>query len=48
VQVAADGTWSIAFDSTLPSGPYVLFVKETNAGHSVTGLSRTVRVTWSG
>jgi DNA-binding SARP family transcriptional activator len=48
VQVAANGTWSIAFDSTLPSGPYVLFVKETNAGHSVTGLSRTVRVTWSG
>ncbi len=48
VQVAADGTWSTAFDSTLPSGPYTLFVKETDGRGFVTGLSRTVQFTWSG
>jgi len=47
-RVAADGTWSTAFDSTLPPGPYTLFVKETDAKGFVTGLSRTLRLTWNG
>jgi len=48
VQVGADGTWSVAFESSLASGPYTLFVKETGAGGFVTGLSRTVQFTWAG
>ena len=48
IRVADDGTWSTAFDSTLPSGPYALFVKETDASGFVTGLSRKVLFTWSG
>jgi hypothetical protein len=48
VQVGADGTWSVAFESSLAAGPYMLFVKETDAGGAVTGLSRTVQFTWSG
>jgi len=47
VQIASDGTWAIGFDSTLPAGPYTLFVKETDAHGFVTGLSRTVQFTWS-
>jgi DNA-binding SARP family transcriptional activator len=48
VQVAADGTWAIGFDSSLPSGPYTLFVKETDARGFVTGLSSTVTFAWNG
>jgi len=48
VQVGADGAWSVAFESSLASGPYTLFVKETDANGFVTGLSRTVQFTWSG
>lgn len=42
VKLAADGGWSVGFDSTLPSGPYTLLVRETDARGFVTGLSRTV------
>ena len=48
VRVAAGGTWDVAFDSTLPAGPYTLLVKETDASGFVTGLSRTVPFTWNG
>jgi len=48
VHVGGDGTWSVAFESSLASGPYTLFVKETDARGVVTGLSRTVKFTWSG
>jgi DNA-binding SARP family transcriptional activator len=48
VRVAADGTWSTAFDPTLPPGPYHLFVKETNTSGFLTGLSRTLQLTWNG
>ncbi len=48
VRVAADGTWDVAFDSTLPAGGYTLLVKETDASGFVTGLSRTVPFTWNG
>jgi DNA-binding SARP family transcriptional activator len=46
--LAADGSWAVGFDSTLPSGPYTLLVKETDARGFVTGLSRTVGFVWSG
>lgn len=47
-RVAADGTWDVAFASTLPAGPYTLLAKETDASGFVTGLSRTVPFTWNG
>ena len=48
VHVASDGTWRVGFNSSLASGPYTLFVKETDRRGFVTGLSRTVKFTWSG
>jgi hypothetical protein len=48
VQPAADGSWAVPFDRSLPSGPYTLLVKETDARGFVTGLSRTAGFVWSG
>jgi hypothetical protein len=48
VRRAADGRWSTAFDASLPSGPYTLFVKETDAHGLATGLARKRSFTWSG
>jgi len=48
IKVGADGTWSTAFESTLPSGPYALLVKETDASGVVTGLSRKLLFSWNG
>jgi DNA-binding SARP family transcriptional activator len=48
VRLAADGGWGVGFDSSLPSGPYTLLVRETDARGFVTGLSRTVGFVWSG
>lgn len=48
VHVASDGTWAVGFNTALPSGPYTLFVKETDPHGVVTGLSRTLKFTWSG
>jgi hypothetical protein len=42
VQLAPDGRWSVGFGSALPSGPYTLLVRETDARGFATGLSRTV------
>jgi len=48
VKVASDGAWAIGFNTALPSGPYTLFAKETDVHGVVTGLSRTLKFTWSG
>jgi DNA-binding SARP family transcriptional activator len=48
VQLGADGAWAVGFDPALPSGPYTLLARETDARGFVTGLSRTVGFVWSG
>jgi DNA-binding SARP family transcriptional activator len=48
VPLGRDGAWAVGFGSTLPSGPYTLLVRETDARGFITGLSRTVGFVWSG
>jgi hypothetical protein len=48
VRLGPDGGWAVTFGSALPSGPYTLLVRETDARGFITGLSRTVGFVWSG
>jgi DNA-binding SARP family transcriptional activator len=48
VQLGTDGGWAVGFGPALPSGPYTLLVRETDARGFITGLSRTVGFVWSG